>query len=101
MKARKAFLWKGTPQDVDQILKDCGRFDLLATVSKRMARIGLLFSSAYLTDVHVPERDVVRAEDVENGGFNFTDGCGGIGFELATMVYEALPVGERVSEPER
>ena len=41
-----------------------------------------------------------REEDKENAGYNFTDGCGGIGVDLARTVYGSLPGSERVSEPD-
>lgn len=60
------------------ILQKSGDFDLIKTVSKRMARISLLFSSVTMTEVDIDQDMIVYEEDIERNGYNFTDGCGGI-----------------------
>eukprot|EP00092_Neocalanus_flemingeri_P027073 GFUD01029359.1.p1 GENE.GFUD01029359.1~~GFUD01029359.1.p1 ORF type:complete len:1934 (+),score=582.76 GFUD01029359.1:141-5942(+) len=91
LKGRSAFLWRGTKEEAERVLKENGDFERIKTVSKRMAREGLLFSSVELTGVQVKPEDIIEGEDSEFRGFNFTDGCGEISTELAEKVFQTIP----------
>ncbi len=101
IKERKCFLWRGDPAAASEVLRKCGRFDKLPSVSKRLARIGLLFRAVHHTGVGLGwglEEEEVR--DVERGGHCFTDGCGAMGREVAKKMYKALPEKLRAPMPE-
>ncbi|CAF4742410.1 unnamed protein product [Rotaria sp. Silwood2] len=53
----------------------------LKNLSKRAARIGLLFSSCTPT-IHIESDHVIQIDDIEKNGYTFTDGCGIIGRSL-------------------
>lgn len=88
-------MWKGQPQVVEEILQRHGDFNSIKTVSKRLARISLLFSGVRLTDVRLDEGSVTEKDDIQTvvkgKTFNFTDGCGAIGSKLAKKL--ALNIG--------
>ncbi|XP_057317089.1 uncharacterized protein LOC130662285 [Hydractinia symbiolongicarpus] len=98
LKSRKAFLWKGTRENAEEILRECGRFDKISSKSKRLARVGLLFSSVFTTDISA---DVIEVDDITTPDkkYNFTDGCGGLSRDLAKEVYSRIPDKETVNEP--
>ena len=85
LKTRKCFMYKGCAENVEEILKRNGDFNNIKTVSKRIARIGLLFSGVTPTKIEVKHEDIIVKGDIMKGesSFNFTDGCGGIGKTLA------------------
>ncbi|KAK3748423.1 hypothetical protein QZH41_005767 [Actinostola sp. cb2023] len=87
LKERKSFMWKGSQKDADAIIAENGEFDE-KSVSKRMARISLLFSAIKLTSISVYKEEVTEEQDLfaENGKC-FTDGCGGISEELSKLLY--------------
>jgi len=88
IKERHCYMYKGSVKDVECILKECGNFDAIHSTSKRLKRIGLLFSKAIPTQVKVPKEDVFLINDIETTKGNFTDGCGSIGIELAKAIVE-------------
>ena len=88
LKERKCYLWKGSRKEVQDRLSENGAFERISSLPKRMARIGLLFSGVQLTS-QVPE-EVVSEDDIELNGKCFTDGCGGIGVDLARKIHEEL-----------
>ncbi|KAH3869364.1 uncharacterized protein LOC127868002 isoform X2 [Dreissena polymorpha] len=83
IKQRKCFMWQGTRDEVVSILKECGEFGELKTVSQYLGSISLLFSDVQLTPIIVKEKQIIRVSDIERDGYNFTDGCGAIGTTLA------------------
>ena len=91
LKERTALLWRGSTRDVADVLASCGDFHKIATVSKRMAREGLLFSSVQMSGVHVEKEDIIKGEDIEDGEFCFSDGCGEISDEMLTRVMDTFP----------
>ena len=91
LKERSALLWRGSKDEVDRLLSGCGDFHKIGTLSKRMAREGLLFSSVQMSGVHVEKGDIIRGEDIEDGSFCFTDGCGEISEEMLRKVVSTLP----------
>ena len=91
LKERKAYLWRGTPAQAETVLLENGQFDKLKTVSKRMAREGLLFSAIDNTGVEIDDEDIVEEDDIEFNGYNFTDGCGEMSESLARKVYATIP----------
>ena len=86
LKKRTCYLYKGTKTDVNAALEECGAFSQIRSVSVRLKRIGLLFSEATPTGIHLSNEDIIEVEDIEKGAFNFTDGCGGISKHLATRI---------------
>ena len=86
LKSRKCYMFKGSTADVERVLSECGNFNAIKSVSKRLKRIGLLFSEAIHTKVEVLEEDVVVVDDIESKAGNFTDGCGGISPILAQKI---------------
>lgn len=90
LKKRNCFMWKGPQTEADKIIKENGDFEKMS-VSKRMARISLLFSAINLTNVAVGEENVVKEQDLfTEDGKCFTDGCGGISKDLATDLFEEV-----------
>ena len=91
LKERKAYLWRGSPAEAEAVLLENGEFDKLKTVSKRMAREGLLFSAIDYTGVDIEWENIIEQEDIEFNGYNFTDGCGEMSESLARRVYQTIP----------
>ena len=74
-------MFRGSDKDVSDVINESGRFVQLKTVSKYLARIGLLFSAVTLTDIRVEPEMTNEIPDIERIGrcntlHNFTDGCG-------------------------
>lgn len=84
LKFRRCFMWKGTEDQVMAIIKANGDFDQ-NVVSKRMARFGLLFSEVLMTHIEINNEQMKTIEDIESDckRYNFTDGCGWIGLQMA------------------
>ncbi|CAC5394057.1 unnamed protein product [Mytilus coruscus] len=87
LKHRKCFMWQGTQQEVTSIIQHNGDFDQ-NVVSKRMARFGLLFSEVMMTSMEIQNDQIVLEDDIVSDckRYNFTDGCGSIGLEIAQSV---------------
>ncbi len=91
LKQRKCVLWRGPPAEAEAVLAECGRFHRLGAVSKRMARVGQLFSGVFPTRVELSAgADVEVIGDVEVGEYNFTDGCGSVGARLARRLFDGI-----------
>ena len=88
IKARHCYMFKGSVEEVEKVLAECGQFAVIKSTSKRLKRIALLFSKATPTEVTVPEGDVIFDRDIEGSNGNFTDGCGRISVRLAKAVTE-------------
>ena len=52
-------MWQGPKEEAERILAENGSFHLIKTVSKRMAREGLLFSAVDMTGVSVEDDDIM------------------------------------------
>ena len=102
MKNRKAFLLKGEKKFVERKLAACGEFEKIQSVSKRLARITLLFSSVYLTKIQIKNDDIVYSKDIlsQDEKYNFTDGCGGISYAIRDKIYNEIPAQEKANVPE-
>ena len=88
IKKRHCYMFKGSVELVEKVLAECGQFNIIKSASKRLKRIGLLFSKATPTEVAVAEEDVIFVDDIENRNGIFTDGCGNISRKLAKAVAE-------------
>ena len=88
IKNRHCYMFKGSVELVEKVLAECGQFNIIKSTSKRLKRIGLLFSKATPTEVAVAEKDVIFVDDIENKNGIFTDGCGSISSKLAKAVTE-------------
>ena len=86
LKSRKCYMLRGNVDDVTEVLDQCGNFNKIKMVSKRLKRISMLFSVAMKTGVNVPEEKVELIDDIETSGGNFTDGCGSVGMKLAAKL---------------
>lgn len=100
LKTRTCYMLRGNIGDVQAVLKECGDFSAIPSVSKRLSRIGLLFSAVRPTNVEVLDDEVVEIEDIETPAGNFTDGCGGISMELARRVVEGAKLANELGLPE-
>ncbi|XP_063437028.1 uncharacterized protein LOC134718444 [Mytilus trossulus] len=91
LKQRKCFMWQGTQQEVTSIIQQNGDFDQSA-VSKRMARFGLLFSEVMMTSIEIQSDQIILEDDIVSDckRYNFTDGCGSIGLEMAQRVTDEI-----------
>ena len=98
LKSKKCYLFKGDVERVETVLSECGNFNKINMVSKRLKRIGLLFSVAINTGVVVPDNKVKVIDDMETKGGNFTDGCGFVGMALAKRLAEGA--NARIDSPE-
>ena len=90
LKKRTCYMLRGSAKEVETVLSECGDFSAIKTVSKKLKRIGLLFSEAGPTRVQVPPEQVMYKEDIKSGGLNFTDGCGAVSVELAKKFLEGI-----------
>ena len=88
IKNRHCYMFKGSVKFVEEVLAECGQFSIIKSTSKRLKRIGLLFSKAIPTEVTIAEKDVLFVDDIENKNGNFTDGCGSVSIRLAKAVIE-------------
>ena len=102
MKNRKAFLLKGDKKSVEKKLAACGEFEKIQSVSKRLARITLLFSSVYPTKIQIESDDIVYSKDIlsKDEKYNFTDGCGGMSYAIRDKIYNEIPAQEKANIPE-
>ena len=73
LRGRSCYLYAGSPDQIQRIIDENGDFDKIKNLSKRMARIGLLFSSCTPT-IDIPSDNVIDIDDVERNGHIFTDG---------------------------
>ena len=62
-------------------------------VEKRTKYVGLLFTGCqYIVDLPKnAEFQVIQNSDIENNGFNFTDGCGSVSYQLANWIWNNNP----------
>ena len=97
LKARKCYMMKGSVEDVERVLAECGNFKAITSVSKRLKRIGLLFSEALPTKVEMMEKEVHMEDDIETKAGNFTDGCGSISRSLAQSIIWGVRDGDQDS----
>ena len=89
LRSRTCYMFCGRKKQVEQVRSDCGDFSAIPSVSKRLKRIGMLFSEVKLTGVVITDDDVHIVEDIESpSGDLFTDGCGQIGTGLAKRIME-------------
>ena len=88
LKQRKCYMFKGTVETVEAILKECGSFSSINSVSKQLKRIGQLFSAAVPTGIEIPDEKLLIKDDIETRAGNFTDGCGAIGTGFAERIVE-------------
>jgi nicotinamide riboside kinase len=73
LKDRSCYLYGGSTDEIQQILDDNGDFHKIKTISKRSARIGLLFSSCTPT-IHIESENIIEIDDIERNNYTFTDG---------------------------
>ena len=90
MKKRKCFLWKGKEEHGQKLIQALGDFSAIKTVSKRLARISLLFTEVQLTSIKIDRKDIRMIQDVVINGQTFTDGCGLIGKSLAEEIWSEI-----------
>ena len=103
LKSRNVFLWRGSKEDVKKIFADAGNFEKISSKSKRMARVGLLFSEVYITDIQIDDSNIIKGNDImtSEGKYNFSDGCGKISSQLAKSIYAQMPSDKQVSDPQK
>ena len=104
LRDRKCYLWKGSEKEAKERLSENGAFERISSLPKRMARHGLLFSGVRLTAQEpgkvIAEGDIEIITKGDNGRSKkcFTDGCGGIGLDLARKIHEELRGESHVSK---
>ena len=94
LKQRKCYMFKGDLKTVGKVLKECGSFESIKSVSKQLKRIGQLFSAAVPTGVSITGEQVRVVDDIETRGGNFTDGCGGVSENIAMKILEGANIEE-------
>lgn len=78
LKDKTCYLFRGSLIEIHELLAEFSDFSSISKVPKRAKRIGLLFSGFNKSiSLHVDEYEDI--DDVENNGYNFTDGCGLMG----------------------
>ena len=94
LKSKACFLMAGSKEEVNKVVDGLGDFSKINSVAKKVKRIGLLFSTALIVMNIDPSRcrDVA---DVENEDYIFTDGCGLISLNLASMLTRKRPINFR------
>lgn len=85
LKSRSCYLFAGSKEEISQKVAALGDFSKIKSVAKKAKRIGLLFSTATM-GVHLPPDRCEDIPDVQNKGYNFTDGCGLISVLLAKQL---------------
>jgi hypothetical protein len=73
LRGRSCYLYAASNEEIQKMIDDNGDFDKIKNISKRAARIGLLFSSCTPT-IHIQSEQVIQIDDVERNGHTFTDG---------------------------
>lgn len=73
LKERSCYLYADSSEQIERLIEENGDFSQIKSISKRMARIGLLFSSCTPT-IDIPSDRVKHIDDIERNGFTFTDG---------------------------
>jgi RNA dependent RNA polymerase len=91
LKSRSCYLRRGSQAEVDRTVEALGDFTKIKTVAKKVKRIGLLFSTADRVLDVAPER-CKDIPDIEDGDFNFTDGCGLISLDFAKLLVRKKPI---------
>ncbi|CAF0846345.1 unnamed protein product [Adineta steineri] len=89
LRGRSCYLYADSNDEIEKIIRDNGDFDKIKNISKRAARIGLLFSSCTPT-IHIQSDHVIQIDDVERNNYTFTDGCGIIGRKLVKQIIPYL-----------
>ena len=97
LKQRKCYLYKETPEGCEKILSAIGNFNNIGEVSKRITRIGLLFSMVSIIEVEQNLLEEQILADITTGDYNFTDGCGQIGKGLAKFIAKHLHIQQKIS----
>ena len=92
LKERTCYMFKGSPNDISQVLEECGSFSSIKSRYKRLKQIGLLFSSATPTHIEIPDDMVIKVPDIETSGHNFTDGCGAVSQALAERLHDSCRI---------
>lgn len=64
-------MFSGSEQEIQEMLNSLGEFGSIKNVSKKAARIGLLFSSCQPT-IRISECKLI--DDIKHNGYTFTDG---------------------------
>jgi len=73
LRGRSCYLYAGSIDEIQKIIYDNGDFEKIKNISKRAARIGLLFSSCTPT-IHIESDHVIQIDDIERNDYTFTDG---------------------------
>ena len=73
LKSRSCYLYADSSEEIQQMINDNGDFNQIKNLSKRAARIGLLFSSGTPT-INIESDDLIESNDIERNGYTFTDG---------------------------
>ena len=98
LKSRTCYMLHGSKERAKEVRTECGDFSNISSVSKRLKRIGMLFSEVKPTNVRVDDKNVVICEDIENSkGDVFTDGCGKVGTHLAKQIVEGSGISSGVA----
>ena len=99
LKSRTCYMLHGSKERAKEVRMECGDFSNISSVSKRLKRIGMLFSEVKPTNVRVDDKNVVICEDIENSkGDVFTDGCGKVGTHLAKQIAEGSGISSELPE---
>ena len=89
LKNRTCYMIRGSKERVTEVRNECGQFSKIKSVSKRLKRIGMLFSEVRPTNVVVKDENVIEVDDIESANGNvFTDGCGSVGLKIAREITE-------------
>ncbi len=67
IKSRTCVMYAGTIQDIESVLNNYGKFDKISNISKRAARIGLLFSTCFPT-IEITVKWSKTIEDITHDG---------------------------------
>ena len=91
LKSRACFLYAASKEETAHKVEELGDFSKLKSVAKKVKRIGLLFSAAEIACEVQPEycEDI---PDVASKDYNFTDGCGLISKDFATVLVKAMNI---------
>ena len=93
LRSRTCYVLKGSKKRIEEVRAECGDFTKIQSVSKRLKRIGMLFSEVQLVNVIIDDCHIHVADDIESlSGDVFTDGCGLIGMELAKQISEVSKI---------
>ena len=91
LKSRTCYLLAATKETISKKVNGFGDFSKIKSVGKKAKRIALLFSTAEIA-CDVPPKLCEDMPDIVDHDYNFTDGCGLISKDFATILVKKADI---------